>query len=91
MEKISQRNTDIQKIKERTTFWKTLLTANRIKNMVINAKVSVIQSITTKIIHTAALVHQNTGNNLPKSCFCISRSEERRVGKECRSRWSPYH
>src|SRR3712207_8058683 len=22
--------------------------------------------------------------------FCI-RSEERRVGKECRSRWSPYH
>src|SRR5574337_1212214 len=25
--------------------------------------------------------------------FCISfpRSEERRVGKECRSRWSPYH
>src|SRR5258707_1497382 len=22
---------------------------------------------------------------------CRSRSEERRVGKECRSRWSPYH
>ena len=22
---------------------------------------------------------------------CIRRSEERRVGKECRSRWSPYH
>src|SRR3712207_9564552 len=22
---------------------------------------------------------------------CIARSEERRVGKECRSRWSPYH
>ena len=22
---------------------------------------------------------------------CIHRSEERRVGKECRSRWSPYH
>ena len=21
----------------------------------------------------------------------FSRSEERRVGKECRSRWSPYH
>ena len=21
----------------------------------------------------------------------MSRSEERRVGKECRSRWSPYH
>src|SRR5256886_4282780 len=24
----------------------------------------------------------------PRAC---SRSEERRVGKECRSRWSPYH
>ena len=29
-------------------------------------------------------------------CVCVSvcaplRSEERRVGKECRSRWSPYH
>src|SRR5256885_10749907 len=27
------------------------------------------------------------------SHFCnnVERSEERRVGKECRSRWSPYH
>ena len=24
-------------------------------------------------------------------CLSYSRSEERRVGKECRSRWSPYH
>ena len=23
--------------------------------------------------------------------FQLTRSEERRVGKECRSRWSPYH
>ena len=23
--------------------------------------------------------------------FWLARSEERRVGKECRSRWSPYH
>ena len=26
----------------------------------------------------------------PQRCV-ISRSEERRVGKECRSRWTPYH
>ena len=25
------------------------------------------------------------------SPFVLVRSEERRVGKECRSRWSPYH
>src|SRR4029434_11313010 len=27
-----------------------------------------------------------------RACVCVfARSEERRVGKECRSRWSPYH
>ena len=28
-----------------------------------------------------------------KECYTLTdkRSEERRVGKECRSRWSPYH
>ena len=25
------------------------------------------------------------------AAVCRMRSEERRVGKECRSRWSPYH
>ena len=27
----------------------------------------------------------------PKALRSLTRSEERRVGKECRSRWSPYH
>src|SRR5256885_13036404 len=27
----------------------------------------------------------------PSNHRCMIRSEERRVGKECRSRWSPYH
>ena len=40
------------------------------------------------------------GKNINEALFCeeflqthkiIFRSEERRVGKECRSRWSPYH
>src|SRR2546430_922751 len=29
--------------------------------------------------------------NTPVNAIYIHRSEERRVGKECRSRWSPYH
>src|SRR5258706_14398402 len=29
--------------------------------------------------------------NVPGAGGNIGRSEERRVGKECRSRWSPYH
>ena len=32
-----------------------------------------------------------TNINISKSSININRSEERRVGKECRSRWSPYH
>ena len=36
----------------------------------------------------------NTQSNLQIQCNpyqTTNRSEERRVGKECRSRWSPYH
>ena len=29
--------------------------------------------------------------NSPETTKLVYRSEERRVGKECRSRWSPYH
>src|SRR2546430_6997142 len=32
--------------------------------------------------------HPSGSRNASSAC---SRSEERRVGKECRSRWSPYH
>src|SRR3989441_9144305 len=46
--------------------------------------------------------HPNRAKQLPYECrveptgdarepFSVKRSEERRVGKECRSRWSPYH
>src|SRR3712207_9573986 len=34
------------------------------------------------------LIHLTQGYYLSRS---LARSEERRVGKECRSRWSPYH
>ena len=39
-------------------------------------------------------IRQRAANELPdknKQIFLLCRSEERRVGKECRSRWSPYH
>ena len=31
------------------------------------------------------------GHGVEKKKYILTRSEERRVGKECRSRWSPYH
>ena len=35
--------------------------------------------------------HVEFGTVTPKAQEGTTRSEERRVGKECRSRWSPYH
>ena len=32
-----------------------------------------------------------TASEKPRDGIDFFRSEERRVGKECRSRWSPYH
>src|SRR2546421_4711482 len=40
------------------------------------------------------LSEENTSELQSRSdlvCRLLLRSEERRVGKECRSRWSPYH
>src|ERR1035441_2310873 len=38
-----------------------------------------------------ARVHQDRVRRHRSAVWRVSRSEERRVGKECRSRWSPYH
>ena len=35
--------------------------------------------------------HQAVAEKIRKVNVPYTRSEERRVGKECRSRWSPYH
>src|SRR5205814_10573849 len=43
-----------------------------------------------KNIWTAPLPPE-TGLSRQMTTSTTSRSEERRVGKECRSRWSPYH
>ena len=43
----------------------------------------------TKTLHAAWCSQKNKNKDKNKSK--MMRSEERRVGKECRSRWSPYH
>ena len=44
--------------------------------------------ITTPIYYPSARPHMGHAYS---SIIADFRSEERRVGKECRSRWSPYH
>ena len=44
-----------------------------------------LRCLPIEVMHVSAFV-KKVANNVPRS-----RSEERRVGKECRSRWSPYH
>src|SRR3989454_9813278 len=51
------------------------------------------------LLATTAMAQPATDHRLRESLFVgvdtsgsfVQRSEERRVGKECRSRWSPYH
>src|SRR5260221_8946008 len=53
------------------------------------------QAIVTEIIgpgrKTETREPKDKDNDPSKGSPFIFRSEERRVGKECRSRWSPYH
>ena len=39
----------------------------------------------------AADIVSSNASKVGQSVRLADRSEERRVGKECRSRWSPYH
>ena len=43
------------------------------------------------VMQEALLIIQSKLNVSLPSTMEAARSEERRVGKECRSRWSPYH
>ena len=54
---------------------------------------SAIMHISGLLIAIQSLLfsYQTSSLLLSSHCFLAIRSEERRVGKECRSRWSPYH
>src|ERR1017187_10839144 len=41
--------------------------------------------------HGIAILVETATDNPTRTVANVRRSEERRVGKECRSRWSPYH
>ena len=44
-----------------------------------------------EVVEKAGGFTKNADTASVNLALSVSRSEERRVGKECRSRWSPYH
>src|SRR5258708_31071886 len=54
----------------------------------INRGDTKMQSATRPIVHSSGIA---TALAIAGTIAVAGRSEERRVGKECRSRWSPYH
>src|SRR5256885_5892901 len=50
-----------------------------------------VVTIVTLIVGAAVVIFGGFATYLGPIRLSVRRSEERRVGKECRSRWSPYH
>ena len=50
----------------------------------IKRRFQIDQEVKYKMLYGQRIAETGVGRT-------IKRSEERRVGKECRSRWSPYH
>ena len=48
-----------------------------------------VKSICAQTYKSIEILLLNDGST--DDTLAVCRSEERRVGKECRSRWSPYH
>src|SRR3712207_7529044 len=51
---------------------------------------SMARNLTGQVRNIAEVTTAVANGDLTKK-ITVDRSEERRVGKECRSRWSPYH
>jgi len=47
--------------------------------------------VTAIVLIVLVLMHSGRDTGMGGMGYVPARSEERRVGKECRSRWSPYH
>ena len=64
-------------------------------NQIIGKKIHLEYLNEIHCIHCGRLTKKSFAQGYCYPCFIslpqTDRSEERRVGKECRSRWSPYH
>ena len=60
-------------------------------NRLVDKQDSSVKAYASVTIDGMFAVHGLRVMETEKGRFVNMRSEERRVGKECRSRWSPYH
>ena len=65
-----------------------MIKLNRPRLMNNVGEINLIYRLIHQLNNTKLLEQHTAGSSASHS---DSRSEERRVGKECRSRWSPYH
>ena len=94
MQKIQETfNKDLEELKSKQTVMNN--TTNEIKNSLegISSRITEaeerINDLEDRMLEFTA-VEQTTEKRMKRNEDTL-RSEERRVGKECRSRWSPYH
>ena len=67
-------------------------TGERNESGMINRFMKIFSNSVISIKHTGNLIIIHTlAGSANAAAEAVDRSEERRVGKECRSRWSPYH
>ena len=67
-------------------FYTPTVTRNEDDNLRAEARAAALADVTAAVEGLPPIYH---GNRVLDKV--LARSEERRVGKECRSRWSPYH
>ena len=72
------------------------ITDVRVRKVTKEGKMKAVVSITIDdefVVHDIKVIEGEKGLfiAMPSRKATDGRSEERRVGKECRSRWSPYH
>src|SRR5438874_1543357 len=65
--------------------------SNQIKQLIRNGRSASLNVPSRSPLPALAIAPETKLGTASSGLGTLERSEERRVGKECRSRWSPYH
>ena len=87
-------NKDLEELKNKQTEMNNTITEMKTTLEGINSRITEaeerISDLEDRMLEFTA-VEQNKEKRMKRNEGSLRGSEERRVGKECRSRWSPYH